>query len=344
MSEAIEFKNSYYDNTKLSTYKTCPRQYYFRHVRTWRKEGTALPLVFGLSWHNAMDIVWSLVNKKSDEEVLQLAYAKFIETWCEADLPHPDEMELEQIAYYEPRTPQIAAEMLWEYIQHRKEYIANVEIIAVEMPFAVPMQTGDNCNRYYIGRIDKVVRNKQDGRIYPIEHKTTSMYKGRAPDHVLKPDYIEGWTHHAQIDGYLNSSFMIYGKDVKAILVDAALVHKKTHDVFKFIPIERMLSDLDTSLFDAIEWSDRVEADKAKLKHYQAQRAEGSIGNEVIMPCFPKNTEQCQGKYNSTCGYFDICRYGGNPEAIELPPEGFVADEWNPFDLHGIDKLGLENK
>jgi len=334
-----ELINAYYDNTRLSCYKTCPRQFYFRHIRHWRKKGTSLPLTFGLSWHAAMDIVWGLLGKADEQKVFDLAVAKFTETWIADGLPHPDDMDIEMIAKYEPRTPMIGAEMLWNYIQHRKEYIISCdEIISIEQPFAVPLQAGENCKQYYIGRIDKVV--KRDGRIYPIEHKTTSMFKGRAPDHMLRPDYVEQWSHNSQVDGYLHASFMQHGKLVKSILVDAALVHKKTHDIFRFIPVERATAGLDGWVEDAVEWVDRVEADKKKLEDYRAYRIE--VDHASNMPAFPKNTESCQGKYNQTCSYFDLCRYWDNPEKHDLPPEGMIIEEWNPYELHEIDKLGLK--
>ena len=326
-------QNTYYDNTRLSCYKTCPRQYYFRHLRNWRKKGISAPLAFGLSWHAAQDVIWGLVGKKPDDEVAALAYARFLETWIEEDMPHPDDMDFDKIEELEPRTPQIGAEMIVNYIFARKEFITSCdEIVAIEQPFAIPLYPGESNTKFYIGRIDKLV--KRGGRIYPIEHKTTSMYKGRAPDHQLRPDYIEQWSLNSQVDGYLNATFMNHGKTVDSIYVDAALVHKKTHDVFKFIPVKRALSHMDGWLYDAREWVRRVETDIAELESYQAAVEDGAP-HASFLPAFAKNTESCQGKYNSTCSYFDLCRYWNNPEEHTLP-DGFIEEEWNPFDLLDI--------
>lgn len=324
-------KKTYYDNTKLSCYKTCPRQFYFRHVRNWRREGNSAAISFGLSWHAAMDIIWGLAGKKSDDQVVALAYHKFLETWQEEGFKHPDDMDFDELEKLAPRTPMIAAEMLVHYLAKRKDFILNSEIVAIEQPFAIPLYPDDDCREFYIGRIDKVVRN--NGRIFPIEHKTTSMYQGRAPDHRLKPDYIEQWSLNAQVDGYLNTTAMNYGKELKAIYVDAALVHKKTHNVFQFIPIERALTQMDAWLFDARDWVARVNFDMDRLR--EVRETDKAMEDITYLPAFPRNTESCQGKYNQTCSYFDLCRFWDNPEEHTLP-EKFIEEEWNPFELLNI--------
>lgn len=333
---------TYYDNTKLSCYKTCPRQFYFRHVRHWRREGNSAALAFGLSWHEAMDVIWGLAGKKSDEQVIALAYHKFLECWQKEGFKHPDDMDFDELESLAPRTPMIGAEMLVNYLAKRKEFIINSEIIAIEQPFAVPLYPDDNCDEFYIGRIDKVVRN--NGRIFPIEHKTTSMFRGRAPDHQLRPDYIEQWSLNAQVDGYLNTTAMHYGKELKALYVDAALVHKKAHGVFQFIPIERALVQMDSWLFDVRDWVARVNFDVERLEaHREARRINlGEADNLPYLSTFPRNTESCQGKYNRTCSYFDLCRYWNNPEDYTLPDK-FIEEEWNPFELLKIQEVEGHN-
>lgn len=326
----------YYDNTRLSSYKTCPRMYYFRHIRNWRRDGTALPLTFGLSWHAAMDVIWGLAGKTEDNKVLALAYQKFIDTWTADGLPHPDEMDFETIAQYEPRTPQIAMEMLVEYLNHRKEFITGCdEIIAIEQPFAIPLYPGEDCQHFYIGRIDKKVR--KDGRVLNIEHKTTSWYQGRSPNHQFRPDYLDGWSLNSQVDGYCHEGFMSAGKDFEAVYVDAALVHKTTHDVFKFIPVKRSFNALESWLSDARAWVSRVEFDLEMLEATRMEVEDG-VPQQEHLSAFPKNTESCQGKFGSKCSYFDLCRYWNNPEQHTLPDE-FLEEEWNPFDLLDIAQL-----
>ena len=330
----------YYDNTRLSQFKTCPRSYYFRHVRNWRREGTNPAFAFGIAWHSAMDVVWgmlgaSIENKRPSDEVAALAYHRFCESWKEEGYKLEHEMTPEELDDMMPRTPMIAAEMIANYVEHRREFISRSEVISIEQPFAVDLWGGVSSYGAlirYIGRLDKVVR--KDARISVIEHKTTTSYQGRAPNHTFKYDYLEQWSPNSQVDGYLYSTHMLYGQSVKNVLVDAALVHKQCHDQFKFIPVERMLEQLDGWLIDARYWVSRVEDELNVL-------SKSRLDDDPVMTAFPKNTNSCFGMYGQKCTYHDLCKFWVNPEKETLPV-GFIEEEWNPFDLLEINKLGLE--
>lgn len=51
-------KDKIYDNTRVTEFRTCPRKFYFRHVKDWRPGEDRKPLLFGGGWHAAMDVVW----------------------------------------------------------------------------------------------------------------------------------------------------------------------------------------------------------------------------------------------------------------------------------------------
>lgn len=333
--------NIYYDNTRLSSYKECPRKFYFRHIRHIRGKGIAKPLIFGLAWHEAMDVVWgnlpSIGNEgKDDETVLKLAIMAFLDCWVEQGAPHPDDMSPEVADDWMPRHPGVGAEMLWNYIQQKKEFISECEILNIERPIAVPIDP-DRPDLFYIGRIDKEVKHR--GRVYFIEHKSTTAYKapprGSGGKAGFRFDYLNSWTPNSQVDGYLHVGHMYHGDAMKSVYVDAALVHKNHHDCFKFIPIERVLAQLDASVEDTREWILRVEADKAKLREIRAN------GSSHMGGCFPKNTESCQGKYG-TCGYHALCKFKANPETMEREPDGYMVEVWEPFSILGLEELGLE--
>ena len=103
----------YFDNTRVSSYRSCPRKFYFRHVRHWRLQGVAAPLVFGSSWHSAMDIVWQLAKtSKSNSEILVEAMRAFWENWEKEGAPPKASWSLETEEKFGARTPNNAAEML----------------------------------------------------------------------------------------------------------------------------------------------------------------------------------------------------------------------------------------
>src|SRR3990167_4445759 len=104
----IKSVNEYYDNTMLSDYKSCPRKYYLRHIKAWRSTGISVALKFGLSWHAAMNPVWTHYGKIPDSKLVDLAMIEFWKIWMGEGMPGPEEWSMEHEEQYTPRTPGIA--------------------------------------------------------------------------------------------------------------------------------------------------------------------------------------------------------------------------------------------
>lgn len=304
--------STFFDNTALSSYKDCPRKYYLRHVLDWRSEGTSLPLVFGLAWHSAMDAVWRMAKKVPKEELPSYGLAAFLETW--EGQGHPAELTLEQIESYSPRTPSVAHEMLVGYVNARHGMMQSVELLSLEQPFAVPLPQLDNV--WYVGRLDKVVQ--ATGQLLVLEHKTTTEYK---KDGGFRSTYVEGWYSDSQCKGYQYGGALFF-PGLKQVWVDAALVHAKVHNAFRFIPIEHQMPLLQEWITDTKDWIARIHADTAR-------------------GYFPKNENSCVGKFGA-CQFLDICRTTSDPERLSTPPAGYVKEKWQPFELLGLDKLTKE--
>ena len=300
--------SSYRDNTMLSCYKDCPQKFYLRHKRDWRREGTGLALVFGSSWHVAMDVVWTFAKQVPHAELRDLAYAAFMEEWIAGGLPA--ELTIEQLDQFKTRTPGIAREMLHNYILDRWKILQNCELLACEQPFAVPLP---GTNTWYIGRLDKVI--KLNGEKLIVEHKTTAIYQ---KDGGFQHNYLMSWHNDSQVKGYQFAG-SLYFPGLSQVWVDAALAHKTVHDAFRFIPIQHNFEMLREWTRDTAEWVARVEGDLAKDN-------------------FPKNENNCMGKYGA-CSYLDICRTTAQPSTLTEPPEGFIVEKWEPFDILKLDEL-----
>lgn len=312
----------YFDNTMLKDYKDCPRRYFLRHIRKWRRDGTAAPLVFGLSWHAAMDILWSQYGKVSAETLLEQSTNAFTECWIECGMPA--ELTLDDVVRLEPRTPFVAREMLAGYLAARRHILDNMVLVACEQPFAVPLPMGKLGvhEPWYCGRLDKVF-DYANLRLVA-EHKSTTEYK---IDGGFKSSYLEGWYLDSQILGYLFGGSLFFS-GLEQVWVDAALVHKKVHSAFKFIPISHQWSMLETWVQDTSEWVARIYSDE--LKFHQS----GKLGQGI----FPKQTESCQSKYGS-CQFLDICRTQPDPSSLAEPPLGYTEEEWSPFSILKLEKL-----
>ncbi len=312
-------KINYYDNSRLADFKTCPRSYFIRHVLGWRREGNALPLTFGLSWHAGLEFLWAHANELSTDSLLAGTMTKFLETWTGEGL-NPN-LTMEEEDFFAPRTPGVASEMFYHYIQARKGLLQNCTVVGNEQPFAVPIPSLERT--WYIGKMDKVI--EYNGERLVIEHKTTTSYSIKQG---FQPDYVESWGVSSQVKGYEFGANLHY-KGINGVWVDAALVHKKVHDQFKIIPISHNTTLLQEWVFNTTSWVRTVREHEEVFKE---------TGNLTEKTCFPKNEESCFGKYGK-CAFLDICRTVTDPTKLKEVPVGYVLDRWEPFDELGLSSI-----
>ena len=304
-------KDRFYDNTRLSSYKSCPRLYYLRHEMDWATEGMSPPLIFGLSWHSAMDRAWEELgggSDLSDEEVANLAYGAFLDCWTSEGYLDPMDMATEEAEKLLPRHPSVALEMLYEYVAQRRVFLSNVEVLAIEKPFAVPLNPED-ASLFYVGRFDKVFRH----------------------DGGFRASFVDSFSPNSQVDGYLHAAHMEYGDKVRGVWIDAALVHKTVHDRFQFIPIERQFAQLDSWLWETRQWIAQLEGNQ--------QAADDYSETDKYLPAFPKNTNSCMNY--AGCPYAIICKAWPNPMGRNIP-SGFEVNPWSPFHVLGLSEIGLK--
>ena len=318
-------QSTYYDNTRLSDYKACPRQYFIRHVLGWTADygKAAAPLIFGGAWHEGMDVVWKYAKQVDQPTLTALAHDQFMKYWTDAG--YPDDMMSVEMENLGARNPMVAKEMYWHYTEQRWPTLQRAEVLAIEQPFAVPMPRMED--HWYVGRLDKVIQ--LDNQRLVIEHKTTSLYRINGN---FASEYVESWDSSSQVKGY-EFGAGLYFKGVDGVWVDAALVHKKVHDAFKFIPVAHHMSLMEEWIVTTATWASEV---TEATRRYKA--------GESVQSCFKKNEDSCFGKYGK-CQFLDICRTIADPTKLDGPPPGFKEERWEPFDILKLDKLiQQENK
>lgn len=325
-----------YDNTRLDGARSCMRYFYFRHVRHWTEEKKSAALGFGGGWGHALDVIWrryrDLKSKTTRRETIEEAYQAFVAKWVEEGFPHPDEMSPEDIDDIIPRTPMIAQEMLYNYIDERMHIFEapSFELLHIERPFCIPMSPTDD-TLFYVGRMDKEIRYQKQ-RI-GIDHKSSSMYRKNGP---FRSEWVDSWELNAQMDGYLFELRMEFPNEKNpAVWVDGALVHKTEHDGFIFIPIQHKAEHLEGWLYDTHSWIANIEANKAVV-------AERSATDTPYLAAFPKNTKSCLNY--GRCPYFDICASVPNPAKLKEPPLGFRYDRWSPFKEIKLQEIGFSEE
>lgn len=311
-----------YDNTRISTYKVCPRSYYLRHIRGWTIDSKyeSLALTFGSCWHDAQDIVWGHAKKFGHLDLTELSTMAFKKTWLEKGLKW--EPGLSELDAMQPRTPGNAKEMLYNYIGQRWDLLQRCKVVAIEQPFAVPIP--GMLGHWYIGRLDKVIDDesaRHRNRLV-VEHKSTTAY---ATIGNFRPDFIESFGRSSQVKGYQFGGSLFYG-NVDSVWVDAALVHKKVHDAFKFIPVSYSPDILVSWVDNMTTWVAQISTEEEELKQNDNKLAPGM---------FKENEESCFGKYGP-CAFIDICRSIPDPSKLEEPPPGYIEKRWEPFSILGL--------
>ena len=334
----------YFDNTRLSDHRLCNRYFYIRHELGWTKTGVSLPLAFGGSWHAAMDHVWEAIcwaGQSNIESIARNAYEQgFLASWRDDYNLLPDmEMDPTDVQAAEPRTTSIAYEMLINYVSQRLEYLQTIELLHIELPFAVPL-IPDREEYFYVGRIDKAY--VREGDIYVGEHKTSSMY---AKSGFFRSNVLESYSPNSQIDGYKYALSMMLKKPVLGVMVDLALVHKTVHEGFRLVPTIRSDQSINAWHYEAQHETRKIFENLGDLERAD----EATRANLGFLPAFPKNTNNCQGKYGP-CQFKDICQFSDDPESLLVEdengdvhlPAGFEKNIWEPFEFNKLSDLGLE--
>ncbi len=324
----------YYDNTRIQEFRACPRKFFFRHVVHWSGEGFSPPLLFGSSWHTAMDAVWRIMSDKGNaqnlntQEIAEAAFGEFMEEWLEGGGPDPKEMDPIDMARLEPRTPMIALEMLYAYVDQRRSLFQrdSFELLEVEHPFAVPLDPNDD-DLMYVGRLDKIFRVKEG--VIGGEHKTTSLYR---KDGYFRSTFVDSFSPNSQVDGYMHALRILYGPEAKEVWIDGALVHKTVHEGFTFIPVERTKKHLEAWLWETRAWIANIEANWAAIEQVSP--------NDTYMAAFPKNTSACQD-FARNGQYMELCKMWPNPTCKECPA-GVKVGPWGPFERLEWNRSGLE--
>ena len=332
-----------FDNTRLSDYRSCPRFYFCRHKMDLVPDKISMPLVFGLGWHEGLDEIWKSIafdNITDISDLTQKAITAFMKVWESSDLPSIKEMtrfgiddDLQKHIGF--RNPTVAIEMFAAYVSKRIKFIRSVEVQAIEEPFLVPLDP-KNPNLFYIGRRDKRVRDGEGIRV--IEHKTSSEY---AKSGGFRSTFTDSFSPNSQVDGYCGAGVIEFGPDVfKGVYVDAALVHKDFHDIFKFIPVDRSPDHLESWLWEVHNWIERINQDEDNLKKEITSFEERGAKDKrnTFLRAFPKNTQSCR-KYGAACPYLGLCKSWANPLHLytqfeEGCPPGYKTSPWKPEEIH----------
>jgi hypothetical protein len=276
-----------------------------------------------------MDEIWGYWKDMPYDEALA---THATQAWRDEMLDEDIPIDEPEYALNDFRTEGTAKEMFVNYIVARGEFLDEIEVLAVEQSFAVPIDK--SAEIFYVGRLDKVFKRKS--RIYVAEHKTTSMY---AESGNFRSTWVNSFSPNSQIDGYTYACNLLY-PDFKAVWVDAALTHKQVHDAFMWIPLERSKQMMELWLWETNYWIKQIIKQLDWLDFY-VQGDPQQVEKATHMHCFARSSPDSCVQYNRECIYKDLCTNWGNPEKYDCP-DGFVVDRWEPFDEFKLEEIGLK--
>ena len=278
--------------SQAGTFTACQRKWFYGYRKRWRDDGS-IAADFGSAWHAAMDVVWLHATSEGmgdKDAALTNARNAFDRTWGDKRPEVPED---------EWRGVELGHDMLELYVAQNWERITGFELLGVETSFKVPLTSEVNA----VGRIDKVFRDKRDGRVYVVDHKTCSAY---SKADGIRPQWWESFLLSPQVAAYILATRESHpDATFGGFVVDAALVHKTVRH------FERRLFNRTDGQMQA--YKDETLAIKAGM---DAADAAG---------IYPKNLGACNDF--GGCPFAPLCYQF--PSVKDLPQD---PPEW----LHGV--------
>lgn len=288
------------DNTALSAYMACPREYYFAMVLHRRGEGRSAALAFGGVWHKILEVhyrtggdismaemaghLWwqkNGIEAEGDYRTLEralLCYKQYREKWGQK----PSDEQGRTVGWPDEPMVEIATDSMGHGLLHP-----------------------------YAGKIDRII---ELGGLYYIEdHKTTSR---------LDKNYYRGFELSQQMMGYtyLGQQLM---PSLKIVGVRINLLHAiKTTSNFERQLFTYTKEQIDEWMKNTNKWMKRLSADAAEWEG-------GEPGPEFDYPIGHLGDNGCSRKYG-LCTYHDVCSIATPFRHRRL--EEYPINEWNPLE------------
>lgn len=316
------------DSSKLGTYMTCPRKYFYTYIMGWRFKEPNVHLVFGTAWHLATE---HLLKTKYSVEGLDEAKYIFYEHYRKNFDSSRDDGN-------EPKTPARGLISLDSYAKKFKSDNVAYNVLGTEL--AGRVQIGHN--QVMAFRIDAVLEELNyslngENQVIVLDHKTSQRRMSF---------WVDEWKMSMQILLYIHALNCIMGTDhqnrVKGARIRGAFFYKAKPAEFEEAPVYRTIGQMQAWLTTVQAWYELLMSDMRILLRDDSLEA-------LSMDSFPMNTKSCF-EYGRPCEFFDYCSADSwtNPlQKCHKVPLEFAQEWWNPLDdpniEHHLDLTGVEN-
>lgn len=291
------------DSSKIETFHLCPQKYEYRYeehlVPIDRKRDS--PILFGGAIHRSLETLYRGTAFNSAPcplgdcarcrgNPIPNISAVFLANYTD-DPEDPREI----------RTVDRGLDLLAQYLgKWRREPF---KVIAVEVPFELPMEGEHEWDRYmfkYIGRMDLII--EQDDTPMTVDHKTTTRF-GMVFDSSFK---LSG-----QFTGYMKGASKLIGREVHAALVNAL----------------RVTTKIDDSSFARI-YTHRT-PEEFELWEQTVRHAATQIIEMRHAKFFPRSAPFACGAYNRVCEYYPLCISAAQTRET-LKQSAYEVVPWEP--------------
>jgi hypothetical protein len=318
------------DNSSLERFTTCPRsaEYYICNKRESSEDRVALG--FGKRIHTILETRYkfhpNVVPPRLSADVGGAEVGTGARMFAAAQAAFADFLPPTEEEY---RNFSTATDLITAYNNHYP--IEAFEVLqlpsglpAIEVPFAVPLgeitvnspmwvrsPKGEVAEKQvgtikiiWTGKIDLIYR--REGRIYIMDHKTTSM---------MGPNYFKEFDLSSQVYGYLWAAAKLLNQPIAGFIVNALAVRKQTKTGKRFEFERYPIPGDDFLVAEWIEDTLHIISDFIEM----AKRA-----------YFPKHTKWCVGKYG-LCPYIQVCQLPEHSKETILMSGNFKTVEWDPL-------------
>jgi hypothetical protein len=292
-----------WDSTSLGLLKTCPRKYYYNMIEGWNPKDQALPLIFGIWFHSALEHYdkFKALGASHDEATEKALRFILCETGERKDgVWKPWTTDCSQ----RNRLSLIRA-VVW-YLEHFKEDPAKTIILAdgkpaVELSFKmeIPLVSPNGDNYLLCGHLDRVVEFAD--QIWVMDRKTTTS--------TLTDYYFSRYSPDNQMSLYTLSSRIVLPRSASGVIIDACQL-LATGARFQRSFVNRTNGQVDEWMDDIQTWI-KIAEGYAKAQHW------------------PMNDTACD-KYGG-CKFREVCNK--DPKVRKhILSSGFEKRIWNPLE------------
>jgi len=309
------------DSSKLETFETCNRKFFYEYILGWRSEMPAHDLWFGECWHRARE--FQLIH----------GYDKFYEAFAIFEDAYREKFPSDTDELYRPKDPFAVLVALEQFNNQRSSDLTENTVLLTETSGTVPINTKGRRLHY---RMDSVIMRREDEKIFSWDHKSKKRAFTRQWSEKFQLSIQNGTYTHCMycmypIDRVLGVEFC--GTSFEYLDRGSKKRPAGYHVNFLRVPAFKSPDQMNSWLWTVNDLYSDVEREMDRLFH--------CTENDEVLMAFPMRDTSCTNYFG--CIYHDFCISWQNPlRRCGSAPLGFIEEHWDPREMQTTNKKDLE--